>query len=69
MTTTDRTDGWECSFADARRRKLVPGLRATPAQRLCWLEESLRLAHASGVLERRRAADRRRDGNWDEHSE
>lgn len=67
--TTSRQDDWECSFADARRRKLVLGLRATPAERLRWLEESLRLAHASGALARRRAADRLRDGSWDDPRE
>ncbi len=62
-------DGWECGFAAARRRKFLLGLRATPAERLRWLEDSLRVAQASGALQRRRAADRKRDGLWDETRE
>jgi len=31
-------------------------LRATPAQRLAWLEEAMRLAHASGALGTERSA-------------
>lgn len=42
----------EGSYAAARRRKLVAGLAATPAQRLAWLEEVMRLAFASGALPR-----------------
>jgi hypothetical protein len=29
--------------------------RSTPAQRLAWLEEALRIAHASGALAKARA--------------
>jgi hypothetical protein len=41
---------WE----EARRRALVLGLEATPAQRLAWLEEMIALAHRSGALPRPR---------------
>jgi hypothetical protein len=34
--------------------KLVMGLRATPAQRLAWLEEMIALAYRSGALPRKR---------------
>jgi hypothetical protein len=44
-------DDWE----SARRRKLTLGLRATPSERLAWLEEVIRLAWASGALPRRPA--------------
>jgi hypothetical protein len=44
--------GWDCSWEDARRRQLTAGLRATPAQRLAWLEEMIFLAHRAGALRR-----------------
>jgi hypothetical protein len=34
--------------------KLILGLRATPAQRLAWLEEMILLAFRSGALPRKR---------------
>jgi hypothetical protein len=46
-------DEWGSWQAD-RERKLVLGLRATPAQRLEWLEEMIALAHGSGALPRAR---------------
>ena len=46
---------WECGWEDARRRQLTAGLAATPAQRLAWLEEMIRLAHRSKALPRRLA--------------
>ena len=40
---------------DAKRRlQFVLALEATPEQRLAWLEEMIRFAHASGALPRRR---------------
>ena len=42
---------WE-SVVDAQVRAR---LRATPMQRLQWLEEALAMAHKSGALERLRA--------------
>jgi hypothetical protein len=44
-------DDWE----SARRRKFTLGLRATPSERLAWLEEVIRLAWAAGALPRRSA--------------
>jgi hypothetical protein len=41
-----KADDWE----SARRRALTLALAATPAQRLAWLEEAIRIAHASGAL-------------------
>lgn len=46
-------------WASARRRKLTLGLRVSPAERLHWLEQALRMAAQSGALarlRRRRAA-------------
>ncbi len=42
-------ENWE----QHRQRQLTLGLGATPAERLAWLEDMLRLAHACGVLPRR----------------
>ena len=39
-------DDWE----SARRRAFTLALSATPAERLAWLEEMMRIAHASGAL-------------------
>jgi hypothetical protein len=40
---------------DAKRRlQFVLALEATPEQRLAWLEEMIRIAHASGALPRQR---------------
>jgi hypothetical protein len=53
---TERTDAenrdWHATWEDARCRRFVLGLDATPAERLAWLEEAIRLAHASGALPR-----------------
>lgn len=52
---TDRPAGrsserWDVTWADVERAQLETMLAATPAQRLAWLEEAMRLAHASGAL-------------------
>lgn len=43
---------------DEHRREQLRGIArgTTPAQRLAWLEEVLRIAHQSGALERERAS-------------
>ncbi len=47
-----RGELWEAaSWEGAERAQLETMLAATPAQRLAWLEEAIRLAHASGALE------------------
>ena len=46
-----KADDWESS----RRRALTLALDATPAQRLAWLEEAMRIAHASGALPKPRS--------------
>ncbi len=44
-----RAESWE----QHRHRQLTLGLDATPAERLAWLEDMLRLAYACGALPRR----------------
>ena len=47
---------WEAAtYQGAERAQQRSIARATPAQRLAWLEEALRLAAASGALQRVRA--------------
>jgi hypothetical protein len=46
-----QADDWESS----RRRALTIALGATPAQRLAWLEEAIRIAFASGALPKPRS--------------
>ena len=50
-----RTRQWVGTWADVEQAQLESMLAATPAQRLAWLEEAMRLAYASGALR----ADRR----------
>jgi hypothetical protein len=42
------------SWAANDEQKLTMALRATPAERLAWLEEMIRLAYRSGALPRKR---------------
>ena len=41
---------WDVSWTDVEQAQLETMLAATPAQRLAWLEEAMRLAYASGAL-------------------
>ena len=50
-----RTRQWVGTWAEVEQAQLESMLAATPAQRLAWLEEAMRLAYASGALR----ADRR----------
>ena len=45
-----RTRQWVGTWADVEQAQLETMLTATPAQRLAWLEEAMRLAYASGAL-------------------
>ena len=46
------SEGWDAaSWEGVERAQLETMLAATPAERLAWLEEAMRLAHASGALE------------------
>jgi hypothetical protein len=49
----EKTMEWG-SWAENDEQKLTLGLRATPAQRLAWLEEMIVLAYRSGALPRKR---------------
>lgn len=53
-TDLDKSQDWGCTWEDARRRTLTLGVEATPAQRIAWLEDAMRLAHRSGALPKRR---------------
>jgi hypothetical protein len=47
---------WGGGFDEHRRRQLLRfALDSTPAERLAWLEEMMRLARRTGALPRRRA--------------
>ena len=48
--TTEDSERWIVTWEDVERAQLETVLTATPAQRLAWLEEALRFAHASGAL-------------------
>jgi len=47
---------WTGTWVEVEQAQLETMLRATPAQRLAWLEEAMRLAHASGALGAERGA-------------
>ena len=49
-TATADAQKWVGTWAEVEQAQLETMLRATPAQRLEWLEEAMRLAHASGAL-------------------
>ena len=57
---TTRPRQWVGGWTDVEQAQLETMLMATPAQRLAWLEEALRLAHASGALGNDRPATRSR---------
>ena len=44
------------SWAANEEQKLTMGLRATPAERLAWLEEMIAMAYRCGALPRKRRA-------------
>lgn len=46
------TDTWTGSWEDAEDFALEASLRATPTQRLAWLEEMRQIAFQSGALQR-----------------
>ncbi|HXJ65999.1 MAG TPA: hypothetical protein VNN79_19745 [Actinomycetota bacterium] len=45
---TGEAEGW----ARNERDRLLVGIDATPAERLAWLEEMIRVAHRTGALPR-----------------
>ena len=57
-----RSQRWDVTWTEVERAQLESMLRATPRQRLEWLENAMRLAHASGALgTRRESSDRARE--------
>jgi hypothetical protein len=58
-------DGWQADWETSRRAQLESQLDATPAQRLAWLEDALRLAFAAGALPRAPAPEDGADGSPD----
>ena len=46
----ERRERWVVTWEDVENVQLETMLAATPAERLAWLEEAMRLAHASGAL-------------------
>lgn len=50
----EANDAWGAGWEAHRRRQLTLGLRATPAERLRWLEEMIALAYRTGALPRPR---------------
>jgi hypothetical protein len=51
---------WPVSWEAARKAQLREWAKATPSQRLQWLEQALRLAAASGALERAETKEKQR---------
>ena len=47
---------WVGTWAEVEQAQLGTMLRATPEQRLAWLEDAMRLAHACGALDTERSA-------------
>jgi len=43
---------WPVTWDEVKEAELDDALRATPAQRLAWLEEALRLAWKAGAIKR-----------------
>lgn len=48
MTRADAD--WNVAWDEHRAAQMTAAMEATPAQRLAWLEEMLRLAYRSGAL-------------------
>ncbi len=53
-TEEDLRVDWSCTWEAVREEQQVAVLRATPAERLAWLEDAIALAHRSGALPRPR---------------
>jgi hypothetical protein len=54
MPDKDEIRDPEGDWEGHRRRQLTAAMDATPAQRLAWLEEMLRIAYRCGALPRGR---------------
>jgi len=53
-------DDWPVSWEASRRAQFREMAKASPAQRLSWLEQALRVALASGALARAETPEQRR---------
>lgn len=53
QSNTDEAEPAPASWEGNRDEQLRSWLRATPAQRLAWLEEALQLAWNAGAIKRR----------------
>lgn len=57
MTTREppeRATEWGAGWEETRIRQQTAGLKVSASERLRWLEEMIRFAHATGALPRRR---------------
>lgn len=50
--TSDEERPWPVTWDEVKEAELDDALRATPAQRLAWLEEAIEFARQAGVLKR-----------------
>lgn len=50
--TSEEERLWPVTWEEVKEAELDDALRATPAQRLAWLEEALEFARQAGVLKR-----------------
>jgi hypothetical protein len=57
--STPPADDWQVDWEGNRRQQLLQTLRATPGQRLRWLEEMIQFAYRTGALPKR--GDRTRE--------
>lgn len=57
---TETEGRWPVSWGASRKAQFRDMAKATPAQRLHWLEQALRLALASGALSRAEHPEKRR---------
>ena len=51
-STTEDERFYPVTWDEVKEAELDDALRATPAQRLAWLEEALRLAWKAGAIKR-----------------
>jgi hypothetical protein len=52
-------ESWHVDWESHRLQQLTAAMDASPAQRLAWLEETLRLAYRSGALKASSTPDER----------
>jgi hypothetical protein len=57
---TNSANPWPVSWQSSREAQFRAMAKSTPAQRLEWLEQALRLASESGALARAETAEKRR---------